>query len=93
MSREDLSDAIVACLRAGVVYRHCDTDGYHDEVAFRDGHYVHVTGFRAGLNAPTRLAHQDEALALMRTIHPRLGAMSDVEVLEAILATLQATKP
>ena len=86
----DLSRAIAARLRAGASYRHCDTDGYHDEIAYRDGHFTHVDGFRATSNAPTRLADEAAAVALVCAIHPRPASASEVEVLEAVLATLSA---
>lgn len=91
MTREELGQAIVARLRAGVVYRHCDTDGYHDEVAFRDGRFIHADGFRATTNEATRLAGEDDALVRMRAIHPALAGASEVDVLHAILAALDAT--
>lgn len=87
-TREKLVSAIASRLRSGVAYHFCDTDGYHDEVAFRDGHYVHVDGFRAASNTPTRLADEEAAITLMGAIHPRTAAASEIEVLESILATL-----
>ena len=87
--RENLVSAIASRLRSGVAYRYCDTDGYHDEVAFRDGHYVHVDGFRAVSNTPMRLASEEAAITLVCTIHPRTAAANELEVLESILATLE----
>ena len=89
-ARGNLVSAIALRLRSGVAYRYCDTDGYHDEVAFRDGRYVHVDGFRAVSNTPTRLADEEAAITLMCAIHPRNAPASEVEVLESILATLEA---
>ena len=91
MTREELGKAIAARLRAGVSYCHCDTDGYHDEVAFRDGHFIHADGFRATTNPPERLASEDDALARIRAVHPKLEGASELDVLRAILATLEAT--
>ena len=88
--RELLVVAIASRLRSGVAYRYCDTDGYHDEVAFRNGRYVHVDGFRAVSNTPTRVTDEEAAMTLMCAIHPRTAAASEIEVLEAILATLDA---
>ena len=89
-TRENLASAVASRLRSGVAYRYCDTDGYHDEVAFRDGHYVHVDGFRAVSNTPMRLASEEAAITLMCALHPRTAAASEIEVLESILSTLEA---
>ena len=90
MTREELASAITTCLRAGVYYRYCDTDGYHDEITFRDGRYVHVDGFRATSNAPKVLADEHAALALVYAIHPKPGRATELQVLEAILNALRA---
>ena len=88
-TRETLVRAIALRLRSGAVYRYCDTDGYHDEVAFRDGRYVHVDGFRAGSNTPTRLADEEAAITVMRTMRPQSDAESEIGALESILASLE----
>lgn len=89
-TREAIERAIVDCLRSGAVYRYCDTDGYHDEVAYRDGRYVHVDGFRAVSNPPNQLVDEAAVVALVRTIRPRAPGASEHEVLETILASLLA---
>ncbi len=96
-TREDIVSSIGECLRAGAAYHHCDGDGYHDKVTYRDGRYVHIDGFRSISNSPTPLTDEHGAVALICALHPRSSTESESEsesdLLQSILATLEAQRP
>jgi hypothetical protein len=90
---DNLVAAIGAALRAGAISYSCDTDGYHDAVAFREGHFLHANGFRASSNPPTRLDDEAAAIALVRKLHPQRAGATEVESLQAILDALVPVAP